>query len=66
MLEVRIYLHNYTVVVSLPFKKEKIAIVVWDIFDKEKRHCYLISEEFEPVEMDYGKEREYLLLTCKE
>lgn len=67
VIEVRIHLHNYTVIASLPFKKEKIAIVVWNIFDKEKRYGYLISEEeSEPVEMDYGKEREYLLLTCKE
>lgn len=57
ILEVRIFINGYHVIISVPWKEGKIAIADWHVFEKEKRKGYLIPEEEScQVEMEYPEE----------
>lgn len=45
IVEVRIHLSGYSIMVLFPWEENEIAIVNWKIFDPEKKDCFLIWEE---------------------
>lgn len=54
IVEVRIHLYDYDVIVSVPWEEWDIAIAVREIFDEKERYGYLYpEEESPPAEMKY-------------
>ncbi len=45
IVEVRIHQSGYSVIVLLPWEKNEIAIVNWEIFDGKERNCFFIWKE---------------------
>ena len=45
IVEVRVHQSGYSVIVLLPWEKNEIAIVNWEIFDGKERNCFFIWKE---------------------